>query len=59
MSGSSLMAPPDLPIRRSRSDAVRLRAWLLLALALLTTEAGAQQPSKVHQIGYLICWFPR
>ena len=32
---------------------------MFLALALLTTEkAGAQQPEKVHQIGYLITGFP-
>ena len=31
---------------------------MFLALALLTTEARAQQPAKVHQIGYLIVGSP-
>ena len=31
----------------------RVRACVFLALVLLTAAASAQQPSKVHQIGYL------
>jgi putative tryptophan/tyrosine transport system substrate-binding protein len=31
---------------------------MFLALALLTTDARAQQPAKVHQIGYLIVGSP-
>ncbi len=36
---------------------VRLRSCFLV-LALLTAEASAQQPAKVHQIGYLIFGSP-
>ncbi len=31
----------------------RVGIWLLLVLALVVTEARAQQPSKIHQIGYV------
>jgi putative ABC transport system substrate-binding protein len=38
--------------------AVRLGACLFLALVLLTTQARAQPPSKVYQIGYLMVGSP-
>ena len=45
-------------VRPCSARVSRVRACICLALALLTTEAYAQQPAKVHQIGYLISGSP-
>ena len=36
-----------------KPGASRVKVCIVLALALLITEARAQQPSKIHQIGYV------